>query len=72
MIATTGAENLESLMKAQLSQAAFAESSFNGSVDIITMPTAVDGTPCPTKKRRLRGQHQVPKRKLMRQFFVSF
>jgi hypothetical protein len=63
MIATTGAENLESLMKAQLSQTVFAESSINGSVDIITTPTTVDGTPCPTKKRKSKGSTSSTKEK---------
>ena len=47
MIAATGAENLESLMKAQLSQDAFAESSIKGS-------DAVE-TPSPKKIRTLKG-----------------
>jgi hypothetical protein len=63
MILTTGAGNLESLMKAQLSQAVFAESSINGSVDIITTPTTVDGTPCPTKKRKSKGPTSSTKEK---------
>ena len=63
MIATTGAENFESLMKAQLSQAVFAESSINGSVDIITTPTIVDGTPCPTKKQKSKGPTSSTKEK---------
>jgi hypothetical protein len=54
MIATTGAENLESLMKAQLSHAVFAESSING-CDDITTPIIIEGTPCPTKKSKSKG-----------------
>lgn len=54
MIATTGAGNLESLMKAQLSHAVFAESSINGSDDIATA-TTIEGSPCPTKKRKSKG-----------------
>ena len=62
MIATTGAENLESLMKAQLSHAVFAESSINGSYDITTA-TTIEGSPCPTKKRKSKGPPSSTKEK---------
>ena len=62
MIATTGAENLESLMKAQLSHAVFAESSIDG-CDHITTPITIEGTPCPKKKCKSKGPPSSNKEK---------
>lgn len=61
MIAATGAENLESLMKAELSPDVFAESLIHGggsSVAARTSNEAIggqEGTPFLTKKRKSRG-----------------
>jgi len=62
MIATTGAENLESLMKAQLSHAVFAESSIDG-CDHITTPITIEGTPGPKKKCKSKGPPSSNKEK---------
>jgi hypothetical protein len=65
MIATSGAENLESLMKAQLSQAVFAESSITGSTrDNAAAAPIEEGTGTPsTKKRKSKGPPSSTKEK---------